>query len=263
LIKVVENLIANTTNDILVNVYDQHQFDREDSFDKFHNVIYNQVFWDHQDSPTQYKALTISQSEADFFLIISDDILVKPGWDSELINFIKDQTVIVSGAGIVKLVQNDIFSFRKEFYEIDEYTVTNVIDRNFIFGKLSSIKSISYPQNIKYFGEEEMVSVLLSCSGHKIYSSPTGFYEDLKLRTVENLYVPFSKEHGYNTFISAIKDHSVGDVSSWLEYHGIDPSKIKPLPYQTDDVAYDPSNMIIDVDDIGGKRFTNNLKAIF
>jgi hypothetical protein len=97
LLDVVNTLVQNTTNEIIINVYDQHQFDRSTLFQNYYNVIYNHIFWDYQDSPTKYKAITIAETNADYILLLSDDVIVRPGWDVELINFIKDSQVVISG----------------------------------------------------------------------------------------------------------------------------------------------------------------------
>lgn len=264
---VVESLVKNTTNEINIYVYDQHQFDRSALFTDT-NVVYEHVFWDSIKSPCEYKGNIVDLSEADYILEISDDILVSPGWDEGLISFISNSNKVVSGNMAIEKISHTDFSIVVERKKSYGFELSNYIDRNFIFATNRALNKIRYPYYLKYYGEEEILSIDLFRSGSDIYSADYNLYEDIKDRSLEKRYVPFSKEHNYNKAVEIINGDTVGsDITfkrtreQFFDFHGISGAQISKLPYQTDDVLYDPNGLAFQ--DVDARKFISNVKAIY
>lgn len=243
---VVKSVVENATNPLCIDVIDKNTIDRRDTFSKYKDVSYQYQMWTRVDSPTEYKAAKIGGGEFEYFLIISDDVILKEKWDTDLITMCKNNAII-SGQGKSYLYNKNKFYLGKTDSSTSSLTLNNFIDRNLIFGSAKTFAKISYPIDVKYFGEEEILSINAFCEGIDIYALPTGFYEDLKVRTIENIYTPFSKQHNYNKFIDLINDLEFGNVrcvKDFIEYHRIETSNIHKLPFQRNDVAYDNENAL-------------------
>lgn len=260
LLKVVKSLFENTSSEIYVTLFDQHPINRKDLFLELphsKSISYNHIFWDSLNSPCEKKADVLSSTNSDYFLIISDDVILKNNWDLEATDFVKDSSQIISGHGKIKIKQKDKFSFEKHISASDSYTESNIIDRNFIFGKTTDLQSCTYPFDLKYHGEEELYSLRLFKANKKIFSAPSSFYINLKLNTIETLYTPFSKDHGNHNFIKELKNSS----KSFLEFHGINSDELFFLPYAVDDVKYDPERLSFQ--DIDARKFIEDIRSIF
>ncbi len=262
---VVQALIDNTHNSLRITVTEQHPVMHKEKFESMGNVGYEHVFWDYQVAPTQYKHDVIWGRGETYQLFITDDTVVSKDWDVDAIALVEERDVIISGRGKAILEKHDKYFIKNNPHYSGLFEESQYIDRNFIFGKRSTFKSVDYPTNVKYLGEEEIYSINLFCAGVDVWSAPTDFYEDLGSRTLENLYVPFSLEHNYNEFIDIIYQRKpiagVRSVSEFIEYHGIQNIGLKPLFYPNNDVPYDYSKM--KMQDVGGERFIDNLKAIY
>jgi hypothetical protein len=253
--QIVNTLIDNTNSNIGIGIVEQHPLKRSTSFPK--SVSHNHRFWDKQDTPIEDKLDALNVSKSEYFLFISDDILVSKDWDLELIKAVDDNT-IVSGSGYLLLDIKDKFQLGKKYLPHGMFSESGFINRNFIFGKTETLKRIGFPTYLKYFGEEEILSLEAEKAGIRIISAPTGIYDDLESRTIENLYTPFSKYHNYNLAIEQIKDFS----PKFLSMYGIDSTEIKKLPFEENDVSYNSNAMNIDLEDYGGQRFIGNIKII-
>jgi hypothetical protein len=132
-----------------------------------------------------------------------------------------------------------------------------------VFSNKDTLARVDFPIHLKYWGEEEMMSIDAFVKGIEVYSCPLEYYIDNHERNLERLYAPFSIEHNYNSFIDYINDTSSplqSKVAQFFQYHNIDPSKIKRIPYQVDDVLYDPNSM--NIVGIGGERFIDGVNTI-
>ncbi len=269
---VVANLMNNTSNNFHVNIFDQHPLKRERLFADLDNYTYYHIFWDHIYTPIRNKADLSKDNEATYTLFLSDDVMVKPNWDIECIDFINNNSnTIISGQGRGTMVAKDKYmvTINREFAE--NFSLVNYVDRNFLFAKTEDINKISFPIHVKYYGEEEFLSLEFYTNGIDIYSLPSNSYEDLNVRSIENLYTPYSKEHFYNTFIDTINGgelysgvkylNASRSVSDFVNFHGIDKLNLKKIPYQYDDVLYDPYQL--EFQDTGGERFVATTKAIY
>jgi hypothetical protein len=261
LLDVVERLMSTATVSIHVSLMDQHPLDRSQKFDKFTNLHYIHQFWDNIPGPTKFKMEKILDNtdiDAKYTLVMSDDCLLHNGWDADCIEFINgNNKVLVSGKGGKRAskVDNHFLKFTEEPSE--GFSLTRVADRNFILGHTETFRMTGYPSDVKYYGEEEKISLKMYEKGVAIYSARSSLYEDLGERTIENLYCPFSKEHKYNTLID---DLNTDSGSEWLSFIGIEQPPLK-LFYQVDDVEYDPN--AFKMVDLGGERYIAHTKAIY
>jgi hypothetical protein len=250
--EVVDNLIASTSNDIHIYVYDQHPLDRKEMFSG-PQISYTHIFWDYLNSPCEYKSKTIHESSSEYFLVLSDDILVRKGWDDILIDFIKDDKTIVSGIGKQHFKNRDLFTVISESEESDQFNESNIVSKNLIFSKTSTLKPVSYPIYVKYLGEDELLSFRCFEKGYTVYNAPSSLGSDLNQRTIENKYRTFSIEHKYGKVLD------ITTLSFW-RHIGLDKCPILPLPYANDDVPYNPNSLKIN--DIDSRKFISNVKSI-
>ncbi len=264
---VVESLLKNTVNDIFVYVFDQHPLDRSSMFQD-NRISYEHIFWDAIQSPCERRGNIVNVSNADYILQLSDDIVVSNNWDQFLIAFISEEQRIVSGNKKVKLENSEKFFLKASGETSSNFELSGYIDRNFIFAARNIWNSIAYPYYLKYNGEEEMMSLDFFRAGKNIYSAPESTYEDLNVRTLENVYVPFSKNHNYNDVVKNLN----GDVlksekdfprsrNDFLKFHGIENLHLKELPFSTNDVLYNPYGLSFQ--DIDARKFISKTKAIY
>ena len=260
LMDVVQRVLDTTTGSTYISILDQHPLNREKKFEGIDNVSYKHKFWDHIDGPTWFKEETIFNEDfnSEYTLLLSDDTVLKDGWLEECIDFINgNKNVFISGKGQREVVSSgDNFLSYKE-KESSNFSISHLCSRMFMFALTKTFTMTGYPRDIKYFGEEESMSIRLNSKDIAMYSAPSNMYQDLGLRTVENLYCPFSLEHNYNSVISLL-DTEYG--SAWLTAAGVEK---KPLPLfdQRDDVLYDPTAMMMN--EYAQERFIANTKAIY
>lgn len=261
---VVDALLANTVSDIDVHVYDQHPLDRKV---RFSDTKYTHIFWDSIKSPCEYKGEFLFNNKDDYALIISDDIIVGPGWDNKIISFIDNKNIIVSGMGNSKVVQKNNFYYGIESQYSDSFLLSNFIDRNFIFGYKTLWEKFMYPYDLKYNGEDLALSLNIFRQNIDIYSVPSDTYHDLMVRTIESIYTPFSRDHNYNKLINELKTDDSNEhnkfyrtSSQFLDFHGIARSSLNQLPYENNDVLYEPTNL--EFQDIDHRKFIQGVNRI-
>ena len=240
-------------NNFKISIVDQNPTNRESVFSEFPQVdSYVNVSWDSIKSPTVYKNMHIHDSDAEYLLLISGDVELKSGWDQNLIDLLGVQDIAISGQGNLLLQQKDLFFLEQQRTSSLELSLTNFIDNNFIFARRETLMNIEYPKDIKYFGENEIVSCSLYSCGTDIYSLPTDFYTDLKIRHLENYYTTMSLEHNYNLAVDILNGESNGytrqfptkrNISMFLKFHDLKLDTLKKLPFQKNDVEYDPDGI--------------------
>jgi hypothetical protein len=268
--EMVKNMVDTADSVPYVVVKDQNPLTREDKI-KAKAIDYYNIFWDHQYGPASYRHESIYNGPDGYRMMVTDDIIFTPGWDTRLMDFVADKNIIVSGQGTSRYRKKDKYFLTVDRYEANNFILSQIIDNNFMFGSKETFSSIQYPIQTKYFGESELLSIECFCNNIDIYSAPSDLYTDLKNRTLENLYAPFSLEHKYNDFINLINEISYNrysyyqgkerKLSDFLEFHGLKKNDLKPIPYQNDDVLYDPNTLKFV--DIGGERFLASTKAIY
>jgi hypothetical protein len=257
--RVVDELILNTKNQIFIIVFDKHNLNRKNLFtDSIYKnkVEYRHLIWDDIDSPIDYKKQILHNSKSEYFLSISDDILVSKNWDEDLIEFLKTKDAVLSGSGKLTLAKKNLFFFTQLREKSLSFNKTNFIDKNFIFCKTNLLKG-SYPDTLKYFGEDEMISLNLFNKNIEVFSFPSAIYKDLKIRSMENSYTAFSLEHNYNLVIEEYKKAP----EDFLISCGIDRDSLYPLPYAHNDVEYRPYQLSFQ--DLDARKFVMDIRGIY
>jgi hypothetical protein len=272
---VIDNLLKNKNENtiITINLKDQHPMDRSEQFKsiikKYKNVngSYHHVFWDWITSPITHKQEILRITKNEYYLFLSDNILLSKNWDLELINFINNKNIILSGNKNIKLINKNLFYIDKIENDIDIFTKTQYINRDFIFGRTSIIKTIDLPKYIKYDGEEETLSIKYFISGFDIYAVPTNLYSYCCETSIKNIYTPFQTGHNYNEVVSLMKNghnlfesYDINKIKEFWQYHNFNINKIKKIPFETNDVDYDPNSA--KYDKIDGRRFIDKQNAI-
>lgn len=264
---VLDTINNNTKNDFTVLVIDQHPLIRSKNIlPESERFFYRHIFWDFIDSPCAYKANEISLVQSEYVAIVSDDILLSPGWDEELISFIDNRDIVVSGSGQRSVVQKDKYFLGIQSFDSEWFNLSQYVDRNFIFGKREHFVNAQYPTFIKYHGEEELLSLKFFKGGIDIWSAPTRIYSDYKLRPIETLYCPYSITHNYNSAIDLIRagvgtTEGIRTTDQFLEFHKINIHDLKRLPFPNQDVEYDPNKMAFQ--QVDARKFAAVTKAIY
>lgn len=266
----VKHLKMVTESNNFIHVIDQHPISHEKEMSEISGCNYRHIVWDSIDGPAKHRSREVYDALpfADYVCIVSPDIYLKQGWDTELIEKMESKSIVFSGSGTVMLSQDSPFSFQAEYESSSQYNTTQFVDRNFIFARASVFSEIVSADFLKYRGENEYLSLAFLSAGYDILSVPNEIYEDSLARSVENTYHTFSAEHNYNIVIDLIngtstKEYKISQSALYrfLEFHGIDPVPLKKLPYQTNDVNYDPYTLKIH--GVDARRFISGTKAVY
>lgn len=269
---VVEKLANNSSdkNRIHFKIIDQHPIKRTSVFEGNFNCLYSHMFWDWQHGPLSYKKTMLDSTTEKYTLFIADNIFVQKDWDLALVDFVKDSDRVVSGNSKIKLEKENHFFIKKNRTATGSFELTQFIDRGFVFGRTSIFtEDILFPIYLKYRGEEEVISAELFTSGIDIFSAPSSMYTEIGKNNLEQLYVPFSLNHNYNSCIDLLangdsKFASLFDrertIKEFNLFHGNIFKTLSKLPFQTNDVAYDP--MDLNFNSVDARRFVAKTKAI-
>lgn len=274
--KLLKDVVSNTLqksskkNMIYIHIYDQSTLTKQDYFDQFDSLTYNHIFWDKIKGPCYYRHKTIQQSKFSYTLLLSDNIFLEQDWDEYLLKNLPNQKCIITGKNKTVLSNDGLFYFKKEEIKIDKIESTYFANRDLIFAHTKTLQEIEYPYYMKYYGEEETLSLLYFCNNIKMYSCPDNFYKKEGEDTIENLYTTFSKYHNYNEMINLIKNKKnkyvsiseplMEDTLVFFKHHNIKPELVHPLPFTMNDVEYDPD--VSDFDDIDSKKFMTKINYI-
>lgn len=268
---VVDNIYDSTHGEFSLVVVDQNTIDRGHVFRQYSNLTYRHVYWDFLYGPVSFKKEYCINTNFDNYLIMSDNITLSQDWNLKLSEYYNDK-IVISGNSSVEISQEDYFYITPNRTITNTPVITNYIDRNFIFYSNEAMETAGFPSHLKYNGEEEEFSISLYNAGYDIYSATTDIYTKTSVSSLESMYVPYSLNHGYNIFVDNLKKDTITDyqqenprtVKDFCDFHKIDSSKIYPLPFDPNDVQYDPNILQIDLDkDAGNRRFTAKLKGIF
>ena len=259
-----------TASDNVVYVFDQHPIDHKKEFEDIPGCEYEHKIWDDILGPAAARWRLVYDNIKYFshVCIVSPDITLSTGWDTELLNMLEDEDVIFSGAGKVFVAQKDLFSIEATYADSNVFNKSQMIDRNFIFGKAEAFDKILVPDFLKYHGENEYLSVSFLSKGYDIMSVPSSMYADSHSRQIENTYHTFSLEHKYNLVVDILHGKNLvkyklsrQGVKRFLELHNISADKINRLPYYADDVSYDPYNL--EMHGVDARRFIAGTKAVY
>lgn len=265
---VINQLNKTSKNTINIQLFDQNPLDRNEQFKDISNLKYRHILWDIQTSPCSYKNDFIKKSNADYILILSDNILMSDGWDERFINFINNE-IIISGSGNLSIAKKDEFSIAKNITPSSLFNLTNYINRDFIFGKKETFNCIEYPYYLKYNGEEEILSADFYCNGIDIYSAPTNIYSIINKNEMNTIYVPYSLDHLYDESLSIlfnqknnfIKLKNKRSFSDFEKFHNfIFKDNLNYLPYKNNDVFYNQYS--IKFSNLDGNKFIKKVTKI-
>lgn len=267
LLNIVDSLISNAYNPEQVDIYidDQHNLTRYSKFIPYKNVFYNPVWWDELTSPLAYRAscLDVKFDQYEYCLFLNKETYLNKNWDVDLMRLLPDNAIF-SGKGSVKCSVDKNFYIMKERSESDNITLTNIVDNNFIFCKMSDIRKITFPINLKYYGIDEYMSIALMNRDIQIYSLPSNYYRDGQDNLLVKDYIPFSLYHNYNEVIDMIKNGSCSrikyeDAWQFIDFHTLDLDKLFRLPFSFNDIEY---NRFSELDLIGGVRYIEKRDSV-
>jgi hypothetical protein len=254
---VVDNLYSRASGDnFSVFVIDQNNINRSEMFDNYDQMYYEFKTWDSIKSPCEIKMKKIDQASG-FILIMSDDVMLSDSWDSRLMEFVGERDVVVSGHTRPNLFHKDLYFLEKNPVWDNKFALSQYVDRNFIFAKSELLQRAQYPGEVKYYGEEELLSLNFFMNGIDVFAAPGDLYQDLEKRLIENIYCPFSLEHNYDRVVDYF---SLDAAKQFLEYHKIDKNKMFKLPHQYNDVSYIHTDMKFYEAD--GKKFIEATRVI-
>jgi len=262
--------MSSGNNKVTIYVADQHPLDRTELFRSIGVKYYTHIFWDSQKSPCSIKNQAIRNSQADYVLQLGDSVMLTKNWDQNLLNFMGDRQILISGNHSIKLFNDNLFYIGVEKKDCKDFTLTNYIDRDFIFTtKKIFHHHMKYPEYLKYNGEEETMSLDMFSANFDIYACPTEFFYLSESPTIGNIYTPFSLNHNYNEVVTLLNTGKnkflfLGSRERSREdfeiFHGIDLKLIKRLPFDANDVAYDPDKL--DFNKVDARRFVAKTKSI-
>jgi hypothetical protein len=238
-------------------IIDQNNVERSRLFDidaKHVHIIYKHTKWDLIKSPVYHKFDGSRILISEYFMQCGDGLKMSQNWDSSLIEKIqsvryKNQTVI-SGNHKVDLANKNLFMIKKNKSYSEDYSNVNIIDRDFIFCLSSDIKRLGYPIHLKYYGEEEEMTMRVRKNHYDLICAPTDLFNNATVPLEDYEYIPFSLTHGYTKFVEENKK-SIADI------FGIN---LIPLPFDDSDVAYTIDKS--ETDKIGGERYLNKTRII-
>jgi hypothetical protein len=266
----VKAIKAATTSENFIYVFDQHPIDHKKDFIDIDGCEYEHRIWDDMAGPAaaRWRLVHNNLDNFSYVCVVSPDITLASGWDTELIGLLEDEDVVFSGSGKVIVEQKDLFSITSSYQDSNRFSVSQVIDRNFIFAKSEAFGEILLPDFLKYAGENEYLTVSFLSKEYTIVSVPSRIYSDSRARSVENTYHTFSLEHNYNTVVDILHSKNLEKykispqgVSRFLDFHKINPDSLKRLPYSADDVLYDPYDL--KMHGVDARRFIAGTKAVY
>lgn len=254
LINTIKEIIDKSSRNNILYFYiiDQNNIDRTRSIDIDElniNIKYRYIKWDSIISPIVYKQDGLRSLKTKYYMQISDDVLLIQNWDTEFINFLNKKTnTILSGFGTTEPYIKNNFFIKLNIKNSDKFESTKFINRDFIFGLTEDILKIGYPTQLKYYGEEEQMSINTKNINLQIYSIPSDYIINNSIPLDNEQYLPFSITHNYNKFLIN---------NNIKEYYGLD---IPLLPYEDNDVLYDVQKS--QIDKMGGLRYINKIKEV-
>jgi hypothetical protein len=267
----VNNLDKNTISDHSIEVFEQHPVDHYKDFWEIPKCSYEHKIWDDIAGLTVKKISKIEPrlDSSTHICIITPDSVLSYGWDKELLEFMNsNDNVVISGGGLISVTHKDLFSLEAKYVPSKHFSKTNFINKNFIFAKSEAFNNIVMPNFLKYYGEDEYWTLAFMSNGYEIFSCPDNIYVDKMYRSIENTYHTFSSEHNYNVVVDILNKidndrYGITDeaIDRFANFHKIDTAKILKLPYQTNDVLYDPYDL--KMHDVDARRFIAGTKAVY
>lgn len=253
----VKDVISKQSNLLKVTyyVFDQNNVNRDFYFKDMDTVVYKFIHWDDYKSKTYYRNIVIlNEDVSQYFLEINPNISIMKSWDIYLSSIIKPKSVI-SGKGAVKL-SIDRHLVIADRIESEKVNVSNYIDVNFMFLKLSDAMLLTGLNLLKDIGQDLFASVIFMSNQYSIDSLPSSSYS-LEPQDNADTYVPYSAIHGYNSMLQIIASK---DLSRFEEFHGINLMDLVKMPYEINDVSY--LHYKISLDNLDLPRFLSGYRGI-
>jgi hypothetical protein len=266
---------------IFVHLQEQHPLDRSKQFADLinsyngNNGAYVHIFWDLITGTIEPKDIRLKATVGGkYHLSMYSGVQLEKDWDDKLINFVDNNNAIVSGNKQIKIKNKNLFYIDKEYSDVSDFEITNFVDRNFIFGEVKLMKTsllgtYMYPAYLKYYGEEETLSLQYFKDKIPVFAAPESIVKIDRYNTIEdfNVYVPFSLNHNYNEVISLFKNGKnkfvnidMDIVKEFNKFHNFNFDSLEYLPFPTNDVDYDMRSS--GFDRLDGSRFVKQLKKI-
>lgn len=253
---------SSKENDIKIYLIDQNNINRKDSFkENFGSMVeYYFIKWDDIKSPIYYKEKFAKISTAEYLLHLGDSVTLEEGWDKTILSAYSDG-VIFSGNSVVQIKRHNYYYIKQQPYQNSDYFQKSFyINRNFIFGKKQYLVDIGYPSYLKYYGEEEEMSLRAFEKKYNIYAVPQKLYKDNTIALDEMEYLPFSLTHNYNKFI----ENNSNGINFLINYipkeYLVGNIFLLKTHFENNDVEYSYEES--QIDKIGGDRYLNNIREI-
>lgn len=240
------------------------------------NGDYFPIHWDNNEGAVEYKDTRLRATfGGKYHMTITPGTKLAKDWDLKLISYVENKNIIISGNSKVILNKKNKFFVDKILSPVNDYTITNYIDRNFIFGnvvlmKNSLLGSWMFPGWLKYYGEEEVLSLQYFKNNVEVVAAPHDLVEINRYTTLEDFkyYVPFSKYHNYNEALKLFKEGEndiVGNIDKKIIHEffqsvNFDFSSLSYLPFPHNDVSYKVSTT--EYDKLGGRRFIKQVRKV-
>jgi hypothetical protein len=244
-------------HDLSFYIIDQNNVERSRLFNitaSHVKIIYKHTKWDSIKSPVAHKFDGSRILASEYFMQCGDGVVMSKDWDLSLVDKIesvryKNQTII-SGNHKLEFKNKNLFMIEKIKSISEDYSDVDMIDRDFIFCLSSDIKRVGYPVNLKYYGEEEKMSLMIKEKHYHLLCCPTKLFENKTFPLEKNGYVPFSLTHKYNKFVES-------NEKKIIDTFGIE---VIPFPFEDSDIEYTIEKS--ETDKIGGERYLNKTRII-
>ena len=203
---------------------------------------------------------------SDYLLFIDGSVMFEKNWDMELVMGHGDQNIIISGNKKI-IFDSSYYKFLPNYTkeDISTTTQTNWINKDFIFMSKETASLLPNPEKLKWDGIEELWSLFCVTYGIGIYAIATAWYNKISQPLSNYDYIPFSKVHNYNMIIDMFKSKpnslspTILDVQKLSDIHSYDFSQLSYMPFAHNDISYEPS---MDIDDMDSERFHEVIKSI-
>jgi len=253
LFDIIQDIISKESKSNIINyyIYEQNNINNSKKYNNFDNIYYQHIRWDNLLSITYYRNIFLLKY-SEYYLELSDKIILNDKWDKHLLDSIDDNNII-SGKNKLKLKINNCF-IEKKYEKTNTLTLNNFIDFDLLFTKFNNAIMLLQLSSLKYFGQDLYSSILFFNKNINIFSMPDDFY---KIINIEHDYIPYSLYHGYNNMIEKIKQINTDNFSN---FHKIKLLEINKMPYQKDD--YGLNKISTNLDNIEEGRYLKSFNSI-
>lgn len=261
----VDSLLNNHSGstELSIYVYDKNNLKRDELF---RDVNYEHIMWDSVETKFDCRAKVIDKENGDYFFAIDGSKQFTKFWDTKLIKSLGEKEVL-SGTKDIKFNSEKYkFFVNYEKEHIAQKTKTNWIDYSFIFSQFDIFKTFPLLLNLKFRGEEEVLSSYCYANGLNIFAVPSDYIIDIDKNIFEYDYIPFSINHHYNYVIDLFKEkqnvffNTYFDVKGFEVLNNYDFSKLSYHPFTENDIEYNPNTSL---DTLEGERFFGGIKSIY